>query len=179
MVQPNTTVPPPQLLLVPTGVLRNRKVPGRVKIGYWIHDDNDQGLRSNSPLLVELGVLIVPVVGVTFTDNAYRDEAFAPGHRLVLIPEPTNASDPHAVGVWDETRSKKAGYVPKIQAPKVAAALQHAPGLAAMTLMEIRKRLKGSGPRPVRTGLRILVAPPAVFDSMVVVVPRKGAVGGS
>jgi len=62
-------------------------------------------------------VLVVPVAGVTFRPGNVDDESFDPGRRLALVPEPENAHDPNAVGIWNEARTLQAGYVPREAAP--------------------------------------------------------------
>jgi HIRAN domain len=55
---------------------------------------------------------VIKVAGVSYRIDALQDDAFAPGRRLALVPEPDNEHDPHAIGVWDEVRRLQAGYVP-------------------------------------------------------------------
>jgi hypothetical protein len=62
-------------------------------------------------------VLVVPVAGVSFRDDAVLDPSFDPGERLALVPEPDNEFDPHALGIWNAERTLQAGYVPRDQAP--------------------------------------------------------------
>lgn len=62
-------------------------------------------------------IRVVPVAGVSYRPEALEDPAFDPGARLALVPEPENAHDPHAVGVWNEARTLQVGYVPAAVAP--------------------------------------------------------------
>ena len=57
-------------------------------------------------------IRVIKVAGVSYRSDALQDNAFAPGRRLALVPEPDNEHDPHAIGVWDEERRVQAGYVP-------------------------------------------------------------------
>jgi hypothetical protein len=57
-------------------------------------------------------IRVIKVAGVSYRLDALADDAFAPGRRLALVPEPDNEHDPHAIGVWDEDRRLQAGYVP-------------------------------------------------------------------
>lgn len=57
-------------------------------------------------------IRVIKVAGVSYRLDALQDDAFAPGRRLALVPEPDNEHDPHAIGVWDEERNVQAGYVP-------------------------------------------------------------------
>ena len=57
-------------------------------------------------------IRVTKVAGVSYRSDALQDEAFAPGRRLTLVPEPDNEHDDHAIGVWDEERRLQAGYVP-------------------------------------------------------------------
>src|SRR5256885_11900789 len=66
-------------------------------------------------------IRVIKVAGVSYRLDALQDDAFAPGHRLALVPEPDNEHDPHAIGVWDDERRSQAGYVPAEIAPEVDA----------------------------------------------------------
>jgi len=89
----------------------------------------------------------VKVAGASHRGDALQDDAFAPGRRLALVPEPENEHDPHAVGIWDAERRVQAGYVPAEVAPELRGDEQ------AVALWEFR----GDGGR--RVGLRVLLAP--------------------
>jgi hypothetical protein len=90
---------------------------------------------------------VVPLAGASYRLDALQDEAFAPGRRLALVPEPANEHDPNAVAVWDAGRRLQAGYVPAGVAPELSGDEQ------ALSLWEFRD---GDGRR---VGLRVLVAP--------------------
>ena len=64
-------------------------------------------------------IRVIPVAGVSFRPEAVADPSFDPGERLALVPEPDNEHDPHAIGIWNETRSLQAGYVPGDMAPEL------------------------------------------------------------
>ena len=114
--------------------------------GYRLRDAAaDRPVREDDPR-----IHVVPVAGVSYRPEALQDEAFAPGRRLALVPEPRNEHDPHAIGVWDAARRLQAGYVPADVAPALELPLQ------ALSLWEWRE-----GGR--RVGLRMLVAAPAVW----------------
>jgi hypothetical protein len=57
-------------------------------------------------------VRVIKVAGVSYRLDALQDDAFVPGRRLALVPEPDNEHDPNAIGVWDEDRRLQVGYVP-------------------------------------------------------------------
>lgn len=86
-------------------------------------------------------IRVVPVAGVSYRVEALGDESFDPGRRLALVPEPENAHDPNAVGIWNEARTLQLGYVPAAVAPELAGDEQ------AVSLW----RVEG--------GLRVLLAP--------------------
>jgi hypothetical protein len=90
---------------------------------------------------------VVKLAGVSYRSDELQDEAFAPGKRLALVPEPENEHDANAVGVWDEARRVQAGYVPAEDAPHVRGDEQ------ALALWEFR------GEDGRRIGLRVLLAP--------------------
>jgi hypothetical protein len=92
-------------------------------------------------------IRVIKVAGVSYRLEALQDDAFAPGRRLALVPEPDNEHDPNAIAVWDEERRVQAGYVPaEIARGLVAEEWQ------AVSLWELFE----SGQRG---GLRVLLAP--------------------
>jgi hypothetical protein len=92
-------------------------------------------------------VRVIKVAGVSYRLDALQDDAFAPGRRLALVPEPDNEHDPNAVGVWDEDRRLQVGYVPA----EIARELE-VDDWQAVTLWEFFE--DGN-----RGGLRVLLAP--------------------
>jgi hypothetical protein len=119
--------------------------------GYWLRDAaSGDALRWDDARLAAAGARILAVAGTSYRDAALQDDAFAPGMPLALVPEPENEHDPHAVGVWDAERLLQVGYVPADAARELELPLQ------ALALWEWREAER-------RVGLRILVAPPAVW----------------
>jgi len=92
-------------------------------------------------------IRVIKVAGVSYRIDALQDDAFAPGRRLALVPEPDNEHDPNAIGVWDDERRVQAGYVPA----EIAGELD-AEEWQAVSLWEFFE--DGS-----RGGLRVLLAP--------------------
>jgi len=92
-------------------------------------------------------IRVIKVAGVSYRIDALQDDAFAPGRRLALVPEPDNEHDPNAIGVWDDERRVQAGYVPA----EIAGELD-ADEWQAVSLWEFFE--EGS-----RGGLRVLLAP--------------------
>jgi len=92
-------------------------------------------------------IRVIKVAGVSYRLDALQDDAFAPGRRLALVPEPDNEHDLHAIGVWDDERRLQAGYVPA----EIAAELD-AEEWQAVSLWEF---FEDGG----RGGLRVLLAP--------------------
>jgi len=92
-------------------------------------------------------VRVVKLAGASYRAEALQDDAFSPGRRLALVPEPGNEHDPNAVGVWDAERRLQAGYVPAEVAPGLRGDEQ------AVSLWEFR------GEDGLRIGLRVLLAP--------------------
>lgn len=111
--------------------------------GYFLRDaGTGEPIRWSDPRL-----RVVKVAGASYRPEALQDDAFAPGRRLSLVPEPENPHDSHAVGVWDEKRQLQAGYVPADVAPVLRGDEQ------AVSLWEFREDDR-------RVGLRVLIAPP-------------------
>jgi hypothetical protein len=111
--------------------------------GFRLRDAaTEEIVRSEDPR-----VRVVKVAGVSYRLDALQDDAFAPGRRLALIPEPDNDHDPNAIGIWDADRRLQAGYVPA----EVARELD-ADEWQAVSLWESFDEGK-------RGGLRVLLAP--------------------
>ena len=120
--------------------------------GFWLRDAaSGDALRWEHERLAAAGARVIAVAGASYRLAALQDPAFTPGSSLALVPEPENEHDPNAIAVWDADRRLQAGYVPAETAPALA------PPLQAVALWEW---LDGGGRR---VGLRVLVAPPAVW----------------
>jgi hypothetical protein len=121
--------------------LRSWLEPG--ESGYWLRNAaTGEALSWKDPRL-----LVIKVAGTSYRTDALQDDAFAPGRRLALVPEPDNEHDPDAVAVWDAERRLQAGYVPATFAPELRGDEQ------AVALWEFRD---DDGRR---VGLRVLIAP--------------------
>lgn len=92
-------------------------------------------------------IRVIKLAGSSYRLDALQDDAFAPGRRLALIPEPDNEHDPNAIGVWDEDRRVQGGYVPAETAAGIDAGDWQAVSL--LEFFEGRQRI----------GLRVLLAP--------------------
>jgi len=66
------------------------------------------------------GIESLDVRGEAHRPEALQSPAFAAGASLALVPEPNNPYDANAVGIWDATRSKQAGYLPREHAARIA-----------------------------------------------------------
>jgi hypothetical protein len=92
-------------------------------------------------------IRVVNAAGVSYRIDALQDDAFAPGHRLALVPEPDNEHDPNAIGIWDAERRAQVGYVPAESARELRAEEWQA--------VSLRDFVEGGR----RLGLRVLLAP--------------------
>ncbi len=105
--------------------------------GYRLRDaSSGEPVRWEDPRLH-----VVPVAGVSYRADALADPSFDPGRTLSLVPEPENAHDANAVGIWNEARTLQLGYVPAAVAPELGG------GEQAVSLW----RVEG--------GLRVLIVP--------------------
>ena len=115
----------------------------RARDGYRLRDAaTDELVRTDDPR-----IRVIKVAGVSYRVDALQDDAFAPGRRLALVPEPDNEHDPNAVGVWDDDRRLQAGYVPAEVARNLSAEDWQA--------VSIHEFFDGGR----RGGLRVLLAP--------------------
>ena len=135
---------------MPAGSSSCSDAPGRLRLwlepgesGYWLRDAaTGEAVRWNDERL-----RVVKLAGASYRADELQDDAFAPGRRLALVPEPENEHDPHAVAIWDRERRRQAGYVPAEAAPEVRGDEQ------ALSLWEFRDEAGR------RVGLRVLLAP--------------------
>jgi HIRAN domain-containing protein len=115
----------------------------RGESGYWLRDAaTGEAVRWSDERL-----RVVKLAGSSYRLDELQDDAFAPGRRLALVPEPENEHDPNAVAVFDAERRLQAGYVPAEVAGEVRGDEQ------AVSLWEFRDD-EGR-----RIGLRVLIAP--------------------
>jgi hypothetical protein len=115
----------------------------RGESGFWLRDAaTGDAMKWDDPR-----VRVVKVAGASYRGEALQDDAFAPGRRLALVPEPENEHDSNAVAVWDAEQRLQAGYVPADVAPGLRGDEQ------AVSLWEFR------GEDGKRIGLRVLLAP--------------------
>jgi hypothetical protein len=115
----------------------------RGESGYWLRDAaSGDAMKWDDPR-----VRVVKLAGASYRAESLQDDAFAPGRRLALVPEPENEHDPNAVAVYDSGRRVQAGYIPAEVAPELAGDEQ------AISLWEFR------GEDGRRIGLRVLLAP--------------------
>jgi hypothetical protein len=115
----------------------------RTRDGYRLRDAaTEEVVRYEDPR-----IRVIKLAGISYRLDAAQNDAFAPGKRLALVPEPDNEHDPNAIAVWDEERRVQAGYVPA----DTAATLD--PGdWQAISLLEFFEGKQ-------RIGLRVLLAP--------------------
>ena len=115
--------------------------------GYHLRDAaTGESVRWEDPRL-----RVVAVAGVSFRPGNVDDPSFDPGRPLALVPEPDNEHDPNAVAIWNEERTRQAGYVPRDVAAELRGDEQ------AVSLW----RVEG--------GLRVLIVP----DDAWVATPRR------
>jgi HIRAN domain len=115
----------------------------RGESGYWLRDAaTGEAMRWD-----DARVRVVKLAGASYRADALQDDAFAPGRRLALVPEPENEHDPRAVGIWDAERRLQGGYVPADVVQGLGG------GEQAVALWEFRDETGH------RVGLRVLLAP--------------------
>ena len=95
------------------------------------------------------------VAGTSYRQKALQDARFKPGAQVILRPEPTNAHDPNAIGVWGSSGTIHVGYVPATLSPQIAAQFRSGNPLGGLIISEFRRDSE-TGPR---VGLHMLLAP--------------------
>ncbi len=125
--------------------------------GFHVHDEDDVRWQWREEGMAA-GLCVTAAVGPKHTGDAVRQDAFAPGNRLVLVPEPDNPYDSSAIGVWDEEKQTRVGYLPKTVCGKVATQLGRGKRLEAFVLWEwINRSDQGK-----RTGIKVLITNPDI-----------------
>jgi hypothetical protein len=115
----------------------------RTRDGYRLRDaETEEIVRHEDPR-----IRVVRLAGVSYRLDAVQDDAFTPGRRLALVPEPDNEHDPNAVAIWDAEQRVQGGYVPAEIARELDAA-----DWQAVSLLEFLEEGR-------RVGLRVLLAP--------------------
>jgi hypothetical protein len=127
--------------------------------GYELRDERTRPVRWDDARLAAAGVAILKVAGTSHRAEELQDDAFQPGSKLTLRPDPANEFDPHAVGVWDAAGRNQVGYVPREAAGEISKRLVEE-SLEAWILWEWRDE----GGR--RVGLRMLIAPPDALSGL-------------
>ena len=110
---------------------------------------DNQKLRWQT-LAKSSGMQSFRVAGVSNYQGALQDRSFAPGKVLSLVPEPQNPYDANAVAIYDESRTRHIGYVPKSEAKYVSRCLAAGRKLQSISMWETVK-----GGR--RVSLRVLI----------------------
>ncbi len=95
------------------------------------------------------------VAGVSHRAEALQQKCFSPGEQIILRPEPTNAYDPNAVAVLDNSGTFQVGYVPAALSGRVAEDFRNGSPLSGIVISEFRLGSK----RGKRVGLHVLLAP--------------------
>lgn len=139
---------------------------------YWsiglapVHEDTDGEYHFLRPgdSLSDSRAIYCKVAGVKHYPKALKDSRFKPPCPAILIPEPNNAHDANAVGVWDSSGSVQAGHIPRELSAEIAARMRAGEQLMAMMLREIRRGSR-SGPR---AALHLLVVPPCELQMKMV-----------
>jgi hypothetical protein len=127
--------------------------------GYELRDERDRPVRWDDSRLAAAGITILKVAGTSHRAEELQDDAFRPGSKLNLRPDPANEFDPHAVGVWDAAGRTQVGFVPREAAGEISKRLEQQ-SLEARILWEWRDE----GGR--RVGLRMLIAPPDALGGL-------------
>ena len=95
------------------------------------------------------------VAGASYRQKALEDKRVKPRAKVILRPEPTNAHDPHAIGVWDSREKMQLGYVPASLSAKIAAHFAAGNPYGGVIISEFRRGSETG----VRIGLHMVIAP--------------------
>jgi len=76
------------------------------------------------------------VAGETHHSEDLQADSFRPPAPLVLVPEPTNRYDPHAVAIWDAAKKHQAGYIPGSEARRIGGRLSKGKIVECLSMWE-------------------------------------------
>jgi len=131
--------------------------------GYTVIDDTTGSFMSLADQHFDNPhCLLCHVAGVTHRPEALQDPRFAPGHGLLLRPEPTNPYDHNAVGIWDATGEVQLGFVPAEHSEQIAMDIRNGTQLVGLAMREFRHG--ESGPR---LGIHVLIAPAGTVELVI------------
>jgi HIRAN domain len=130
--------------------------------GFFIRDaSTDRSVSHQQLSELVPGAFVFNVAGTSHRQAALQGPSFAPGEPIQLIPEPNNPHDRNAVAVWDTTRRRHIGYVPKELAPTVGQMYRGREQFGATTFFEF---LQGSH----RIALSVLVGPASFLQTLTI-----------
>lgn len=96
------------------------------------------------------GLESMPVAGVSYHFSSLQDASFSPGTALLLLPDPDNEHDSHAIAVWNMDKTKHIGYIPKENTKRLSKMLN---GDTKYHCISIWENIENGN----RIGLRILI----------------------
>ena len=103
--------------------------------------------------------LLCRIAGGSHRPKALQDRRFVPGSAVMLRPDPTNAYDRNAVGVWDASGTTQIGFVPAEHSERIAADIRSGSQLAGIVMREFRRPENGP-----RLGLHMLIVPAGMLE---------------
>lgn len=116
-------------------------------------------INPYSPTLRRLGVTIFKVRGVSHYENAARAGDFRPETPVTLVREPDNEHDPNAVAVYARGADRRAGYVNKQNARRLAKIIDSGGDLAAIAI-------RGASPGQLGSPITVLVTAPDLLTHL-------------
>ena len=110
-------------------------------LAWWHEDPEWRGWLLERPrgYLLQEHVFVTWLAGFRFYEVS-AGEAFDPGKRLIMRPQPDNPVDPRAVAVFDETGTSEGGHLPAMIVRSLAPREEWC-GLSIMEQREDGKRI--------------------------------------
>lgn len=106
--------------------------------GYTLRLVDGPALDDADPLLGAFGASVGWLVCDDEDDRVLQSEAFDPGRRLRLLPEPMREDATGSVAIWDAEGVARAGTLEGATGERASAALDHGLTLEALALWEER-----------------------------------------
>jgi hypothetical protein len=116
-------------------------------------------VNPRSRTAYKAGLHTVITRGTGYHQAAVKAGRFTPGAPIRLVREPDNEHDPNAIAIYAERARRKAGYVPRGTAKRLAKLIDGGADLVAVSL-------RGAGPGSEGVNPQILICERTLFEHL-------------
>ncbi len=127
--------------------------------GYAPIDEDGDQLSVDEHRTSDPRCFFCRVAGTSYRREALQGSNLSVGAQVILLPEPANEHDTHAIAVWDGSKEVQLGYVPKTLNRELAKAVPRGKQLTEFLGGVVISEFRAGSQAGPRVGLRILVGP--------------------